>query len=145
MTARSFYAFAPVGGGFRAQYAGAIDGDTIDVIIDLGFNTLRKDRVRLNGIDTPELNSSDPAVRAAAQKARAFVDTTLSSLLKIEHGGLYDRYPMWPLRLVTAKGADKYGRYLADVYYYADDQERHLNAELVDAGLATPYDGGKKT
>jgi micrococcal nuclease len=88
---------------YRAKAIYVVDGDTIDVIIDLGFNVFNKHRVRLYGIDTPELKSSDLNERVRANEAKALVIDLLTKHPDVE--------------IVTYKDqTDKYGRYLAEVW-----------------------------
>lgn len=110
---------------YKAFVNKIIDGDTIDVRVDLGFSIFVDMRLRLNGIDTNELHSVDLEKRAKAIEARLHVA---------------DRILNKDVELVTYK-EDKYGRYLADVYY---GENVLLNEELVDKGLAVYYDGGKR-
>jgi endonuclease YncB( thermonuclease family) len=105
-----------------------IDGDTMDVVFDLGFSITTKQRVRLISIDTPELNSFDLEVRTKAIEAKKFaidwIDKNLSSLT-----------------IKTYKD-DKYGRILAE--FRSAQFNTTLNQELLEAGLAKPYFGGPK-
>ena len=114
----------------HAKVVRVVDGDTIDVTIDYGF-TLRQDhRVRLAGIDAPEVNSVGPE----GERARDWLRTRLPAGT--------------PVELVTDKPADKFGRYLATVWTIdPETKQPHLdsiNAELVAAGLARPYSGGPR-
>ncbi len=109
----------------RARPILVVDGDTLDVTFDLGFGIRHDRRVRLLGVDTPELRSSDPAERAAAEVARLFVREWL------------DWSSLWPLVVRTRQDrADKYGRLLARVWR-SDGAE--LGRDLVDAGHARVY------
>lgn len=58
---------------YNSKIINVVDGDTVDVLIDLGFYVSIRQRVRLYGIDTPELNSTDQVKRAIAVQAKAFV------------------------------------------------------------------------
>lgn len=88
---------------YKATVVRVIDGDTLEVDIDLGFNTtLKKEKLRLLGIDTPELRSKNLSERVHAQEAKQFVE----------------RYcpPGSLIYLRTEKDKKgKYGRYLAHV------------------------------
>ena len=108
---------------YRAVVLRVLDGDTIDVNIDLGFDVWRRERVRLAGIDAPELRD------ASGRTAAAFV----SDLMPFGN----------PITIQTEKPYphDKYGRYLATVGL-ADG--RSLNNMLIEAGLALPYFGGAR-
>ena len=102
-----------------------IDGDTIDVNIDLGFNIWHKGRIRMAGIDTPEsrTRNKEEKVLGLAAKAR------LKELLKTKK-----------LTIQCTKEKGKFGRILADVL--ANDV--NINKQLMDEGHARPYQGGKK-
>jgi endonuclease YncB( thermonuclease family) len=110
---------------YRARAARVIDGDTLDVELDQGLHTYRLERLRLLGVNTPELHASDPAVRAQAAEAKAFVERWLEV-----HAHGSDAVTGWPLLLITSK-SDAFGRWLADVYCA---QDHSLTAELLAAG-----------
>lgn len=105
-----------------------IDGDTIDVVVELGRGYRAFPRLRLRGIDTPELYTE------AGRHAKAFVEEALSDVGFI---------------VITTKRTDTYGRYLADVKYLAGATDPKqvvakgvfLNRQLLDEGLATRYVG----
>lgn len=115
---------------YRATLEKVVDGDSFDVRIDLGFRITTFQRVRLNGVDTPEVNSADAAERARAKEAKAFVDDWFAGAGTVL------------VRSHKPGGGDKYGRYLADVLSSPDGHS--LAADLIAAGLAKPYDGGAK-
>jgi micrococcal nuclease len=102
-----------------------VDGDTIDVNIDLGFDIWHKGRIRMAGIDTPEsrTRNKEEKVLGLAAKAR------LKELLKTKK-----------LTIQCTKEKGKFGRILADVL--ANDV--NINKQLMDEGHARPYQGGKK-
>jgi micrococcal nuclease len=114
---------------YRAKLIRVVDGDTVDLEIDLGFSMTCRDRFRLNGIDTPERGK--PGYEAAKCRLREFLEccSTIENIL-----------------VVTEKAKEKYGRYLADIYVTPISQEClvHVNRALVEEGLAKPYDGGHK-
>lgn len=110
-----------------------IDGDTVDVDIDLGFNiVLRNERVRIFGIDTPESRTSDPVEKVFGLAAKQ----RLYELLQDN------------TRLVTTentRGEDmrgKFGRVLGDFRRVSD--HRLVSEILVEEGHAVPYFGGSK-
>ena len=94
--------------------------------LDCSFRSIRRERLRLRGIDTAELYSS------AGQLARTFVQDALAAVEFV---------------VVCSSGRDLYGRYLSDVFYLpgADDPAEvltdgiFLNRQLLDEGLAEPY------
>ena len=108
-----------------------VDGDTVDVEIDLGFKVLHRARVRMLGIDTPESRTRNLAEKALglASKAR------LKELLKGQK-----------VKIETSKeGKGKFGRILADVIVCnKDGTEINCNNQLIEEGHARPYHGGKK-
>jgi micrococcal nuclease len=111
---------------YKAFIKNIIDGDTITVDIDLGFNILTTHTLRLNGIDCPELPTEE------GQKAKAFVEQSLSGV---------------PFIVIKTYRPDKYSRYLVDVFYspeLSDPDEvilkgSFLNQELLDQKLAQRY------
>jgi micrococcal nuclease len=117
---------------YKAFVNRVVDGDTIDVIIDLGFGVLTKERIRLLGIDTPEIRTKDLVEKAEGLKAKEFVENAI--LLE-------------EVTIVTYKDSKgKFGRYLAEVLYFKDklfEDLTHLNDELVELGLAKIYGDNK--
>lgn len=103
-----------------------VDGDTIDVVFDVGFSMFRKERIRLNGIDTPESVTKDDKEKSFGLEAKTFVAEWIKKQKKI--------------RAKTSKD-DKYGRILAEVY---GDNGSCLNEDMVRLGYAWKYDGGTK-
>lgn len=114
----------PVAWAYRARPVKVIDGDTIDVMVDAGFNNYRTERLRLLGLNTPELKGeSRPAGIAATKFVVQWLDV---------------RKPLdeWPLIVQTHK-SDAFGRYLAKVWRVFD--ERCLNDDLLLEGHAVPF------
>jgi endonuclease YncB( thermonuclease family) len=104
-----------------AQILRIIDADTYEVLLDLGWKITYRTKLRLAGVNAPEL--STPAGLAA----RAWVIHTLG--LRADSLG--------PTVTVVSHSLDKYGRVLGNVYY-GHDNEHHLNEDLVAAGQAVP-------
>jgi len=103
------------------------DGDTITVVLDLGFGITKKEVIRLYGIDTPELRG-ESRPQGLISRAR------LVELIEEHKDTLY---------IKTYKDkAGKYGRMLGSIMY--KDGDKSLNEMLVDEGLAVEYFGGKK-
>jgi micrococcal nuclease len=113
---------------YRAALLRVVDGDTVDVAVDLGFNITIKQRVRLEGVNTPELNSSDREERSKAVQARALVEECLRENRLELH--TFKPYP-----------TDKYGRYLARIFFKSGDDLRSLGDLLLERGLAQVYNG----
>jgi len=113
-----------------------IDGDTVDVDIDLGFGiTLRDERVRIMGIDTPESRTSDKVEDLFGEAAKARVKE-----LMVEG-----------MRLITTEdkhGEDmkgKFGRVLGDFWVQRnEDKKEKLTDVLIEEGHAVAYFGGSK-
>ena len=104
-----------------------IDGDTVDVVIDLGFNLSKKERVRLAGIDTPESRTRDTEEKVFGLEAKAYLKTRLEGCEKL---------------IVKTEKDGKYGRMLG--WFYSYEEETSINIEMVEKGYAWEYDGGKK-
>jgi endonuclease YncB( thermonuclease family) len=110
---------------YLAEVIGVVDGDTIDVRIDLGFDIVRRERVRIDGINTPEIRTKDAEVKQRGVAAREFVVAWVA-----EHPRV---------RLTTVKDSDKYGRYLARVQGLDGSD---LGQELLSAKHAVIYRRG---
>ena len=104
-----------------------VDGDTIDILIDLGFDLTKKERVRLAGIDTPESRTKDLEEKAMGLEAKEFLTRRLTD-------GMTSG-----LRVKTEKDG-KYGRMLGSIYC----GDTNINTEMVYRGYAWKYDGGTK-
>ena len=110
---------------FKAHLVRVVDGDTLVVNVDLGFDTYTERPLRLRGLDAPELFTEQ------GERAKSFVQSQLSGCDVIA---------------IKTYSTDKYDRYLADIFYdkKLKDPRRifqngnFLNQELLDAGLATP-------
>lgn len=103
---------------FTAHVYNVVDGDTIDVEIDLGFRLMIKQRLRLNGIDTPERGQLGYA----------------------EAKNAMEKYILDKDVILTTYKASKYGYYLADIEF--DNQK--INTLMISEGYAKPYFGGTK-
>ena len=104
-----------------------VDGDTLDILLDLGFDVQIKQRVRINRVDTPESVSKDPLERQLAADAKNFLISWLKDKKNI--------------KIKTIKD-DKYGRILGDIY---SESGECINDLLISDGYAWPYVGGTKT
>ena len=103
-----------------------IDGDTIDVDIDLGFDCwLHKQRIRLYGIDTPESRTRDLEEKKYGLAAKAFVEKFI---------------PLGSTALLNTKEKGKYGRYLGDFKV----KNQWLCTELLKHRHAVRYEGQSK-
>ena len=99
-----------------------IDGDTIDIDIDLGFNLTITHRVRLKGIDAAETRTKDLEEKAEGIKARLWLEKELS------------REGEW---IIETHKEDKYGRILGTLYLIGDPVT--VNEKMLNEGIAEPY------
>ncbi len=111
-----------------------LDGDTIDVIIDLGFDLYKKERVRIAGVDTPEKRTRDLEEKELGIDATNWLKDKLEGAI----AGDCDLI----IRTELVGGVGKYGRLLG--WLYRGDSEQSLNEQMIDEGYAFPYDGGTK-
>jgi micrococcal nuclease len=104
-----------------------VDGDTIDINTDLGYHIWYKQRVRLNGLDTPETRTKNLLEKEAGLKVEQYIK---SLILDQE---------------ITIKSIKddktKFGNYLVEIYL---EDGTHLNQHLLDIGFARLYEGEKK-
>ena len=117
---------------YRCKLVKVVDGDTIDVDIDLGFDVwLKKQRIRLYGINAPESRTRDLEEKERGLASKQFVINFLN-----DEGGL---------TLKTHKDATgKFGRILGELWRTTDFADKSLNEYLVEKELAEPYFGGKR-
>jgi micrococcal nuclease len=108
-----------------------VDGDTIDVIIDLGFDVSFTSRVRLAGIDTPESRTTDAREKILGLEVKDYLKKALDGATDIV------------IRTEKADSSEKYGRILG--WLFINRQTDSLNTELVNKGYAWSYDGGTKS
>lgn len=106
---------------FHVEVVRVIDGDTVELNIDMGNNTFWRDKFRLVGINAPETHSTD---KVAADAATAFLAAA------VKEQGLS----------VSTNGKDKYGRWLCSIF----TGKGNVNLRMIEAGHAVPYDGGKR-
>ena len=111
-----------------------VDGDTIDVTIDLGFDLYKKERVRIAGVDTPEKRTRNLEEKALGLDATAWIKDHLE--------GAIDGDDDLIIRTELDGGVGKYGRLLG--WLYIGDATVSLNEKMIDEGYAWAYDGGKK-
>ena len=111
-----------------------VDGDTIDVTIDLGFDLYKKERVRIAGVDTPEKRTRDLEEKALG------IDATNWMKEKLE--GAIDGESELTIRTELKGGMGKYGCLLG--WLYVGDEDVSLNEQIITEGYAWSYDGGTK-
>jgi len=111
-----------------------VDGDTIDVTIDLGFDLYKKERVRVAGVDTPEKRTRN------LEEKELGIDATYWLQEKLEGAVAGDDDLI--IRTELDGGVGKYGRLLG--WLYVGDGDVSLNEQMITEGYAHPYDGGTK-
>ena len=112
-----------------------VDGDTVDVTFDLGFDLLKKERVRVAGVDTPEKRTRDKEEKKLGLDATMWLEDKLADAKQTDSS--------LTIRTELDKGATgKYGRLLG--WIYVDNAVVSLNELMVAEGYAWPYDGGTK-
>ena len=111
-----------------------VDGDTIDVTIDLGFALYKKERVRIAGVDTPEKRTRDLEEKALGLDATNWMKKKLEGAIEGDDDLV--------IRTELVGGMGKYGRLLG--WLYIGDASVSLNEEMITEGYAWSYDGGTK-
>ena len=111
-----------------------LDGDTIDVIIDLGFDLYKKERVRIAGVDTPEKRTRDLEEKALGVDATEWLTKQLDGAISGEDDLV--------IRTELDGGVGKYGRLLG--WLYIGDKTESINEQMIQQGYAWEYDGGTK-
>ena len=115
---------------FVKEVKNVVDGDTIDVVIDLGFDILFASRVRLAGIDTPESRTTDKAEKALGIEAKEYLKKQLKDAKSVV------------IRTEKMDSSEKYGRILGWVYVNGDSES--LNNKMINDGYAWGYLGETK-
>ena len=114
---------------YKATVDRVIDGDTIDVVLDLGFDISYRGRIRFQGINAPESRTRDAVEKQAGLAAKRYVEDWINGHEK---------------RVIIQTSLDdrgKFGRILGRIL---NDEGECLNDEMVSLGHATPYHGGKR-
>ena len=111
-----------------------VDGDTIDVTIDLGFDLHKKERVRVAGVDTPEKRTRNLEEKALGVDATSWLKSKLEETIKGDEELI--------VRTELKGGVGKYGRLLG--WLYVGDSNISLNEQMITEGYAHAYDGGTK-
>lgn len=107
-----------------------VDGDTIDVTIDLGFDIKYSSRVRLAGIDTPESRTRDLEEKVLGLEAKEYLKKRLKDAKRIV------------IKTEKPDSTGKYGRILG--WLFLDDETNSVNNQMIMKGYAWEYDGGTK-
>ena len=111
-----------------------IDGDTIDVTLDLGFSLTKKERVRIAGVDTPEKRTRNLEEKELGIDATNWLKDKIKDTLTGDDE--------LTIRTELVGGVGKYGRLLG--WLYVGDDDYSLNEQMITEGYAWPYDGGTK-
>ena len=111
-----------------------LDGDTIDVLIDLGFDLYKKERVRIAGVDTPEKRTRNLEEKELGIDATNWLKKELEDVLAGDDELI--------IRTELHGGTGKYGRLLG--WLYVGDEQVSLNEQMITEGYAHAYDGGTK-
>ena len=113
---------------YKAIIRRVVDGDTVDITLDLGFDILYNNRIRLYGIDTPESRTRDLEEKklgqAAKERVRELCPVGCTVMVK-----------------TTKDGRGKFGRILGEIYV----GDVNVNKLLIEEGHAIEYFGGKKS
>jgi micrococcal nuclease len=115
---------------FVREVKNVVDGDTIDVIIDLGFDILFSSRVRLAGIDTPESRTTDKAEKALGLEAKEYLKKQLKDAKSVV------------IRTEKMDSSEKYGRILG--WVYVNGESESVNNKMINDGYAWGYLGDTK-
>ncbi len=116
---------------YRAKLDRVVDGDTVDALIDVGFDIWFKKRIRFKGVDTWESRTRNLEEKALGLKAKA---RTKELLEKVSSKSGYFR--------LKSYGLGKYGRVLGELFIMdADGKQWNINKTLIAEGHAYVYDG----
>jgi micrococcal nuclease len=107
-----------------------VDGDTIDVLIDLGFDILFQSRVRLAGIDTPESRTKDLAEKALGLESKEYLKKQLKDAKSVV------------IKTEKMNSTEKFGRILGWIYVNGDTES--VNDKMINDGYAWGYMGDTK-
>ena len=115
---------------FVKNVTSVVDGDTIDVVIDLGFDIMFASRVRLAGIDTPESRTTDKAEKVLGLESKEYLKKYLKDAKSVV------------IKTEKMDSSEKYGRILGWVYVNGDTVS--LNDKMINDGYAWGYLGETK-
>ena len=115
---------------FVKEVKNVVDGDTIDVLIDLGFDILFASRVRLAGIDTPESRTTDKAEKALGLESKEYLKKQLKDAKSVV------------IKTEKMNSTEKFGRILGWIYINGDTVS--LNDIMINDGYAWGYMGDAK-
>lgn len=119
------------------QVIKVVDGDTIDVAIDLGFDISLTKRVRLSGIDTPESRTTDLKEKALGLEVKEWLKKKLQDQTDII------------IKTELPDSTEKYGRILGQLFVgdkevMSVNKKKSVNQQMIDEGYCWVYNGGTK-
>jgi micrococcal nuclease len=115
---------------FVKEVKNVVDGDTIDVVIDLGFDILFASRVRLAGIDTPESRTKDKAEKALGLESKYYLKKHLKDAKSVV------------IKTEKMNSSEKFGRILG--WLYINNDTESVNDKMINDGYAWGYMGDTK-
>ena len=115
---------------FVKEVKSVVDGDTIDVLIDLGFDILFASRVRLAGIDTPESRTTDKAEKALGLESKEYLKKQLKDAKSVV------------IKTEKMNSSEKFGRILG--WLYVNGETESINDKMINDGYAWGYLGETK-
>jgi len=115
---------------YKVKVNEVIDGDTIDAMIDLGFDIFTNKRIRLSGIDCPESRTTDLHEKKLGLEAKEYLKNVLGNASTVI------------VKTLSTDAYDKYGRVLGQIY--TDSSTTSVNELMISRGYAWSYDGGAK-
>ena len=119
---------------YRGKLERVVDGDTIDALIDVGFDIWIKKRIRYSGIDTWESRTRNLEEKAKGLEAKA---RNKELLMEVSSKSGYFR--------LKSHGVGKYGRVLGEIFIEdKEGKQYNINKTLISEGHAYIYEGGKK-
>jgi micrococcal nuclease len=113
---------------YNAKLDRVVDGDTVDALVDLGFDTWKKVRIRMMGINAPESRTRDKEEKKRGLAAKKY----LIDLIKSNES----------MFILKSHGVGKYGRCLGEIFL--KDTEVSANQMMINEGHAVEYHGGKR-
>jgi len=116
-----------------------VDGDTVDLVIDLGFDVCTRQRVRLLGIDTPESRTRDPEEKQFGLLAKAKLKEWCLKAVESDKDDIE-----LELRCEEADSRGKFGRVLAEIWVTENGRATNVNRWLCENNYAVPYAGQNK-
>jgi micrococcal nuclease len=124
---------------YKVSEAEVVDGDTVDLLLDLGFDVFLRQRVRLRGIDTPESRTSDPIEKIYGNLSKQ----KITEWCKKKTSGTDDGCTI-ELRCQNNNSREKFGRVLGEIWVSESGIWTNVNLWMCSNAYAVPYDGKNK-